>query len=61
MTVCYLTMPVSKLEVKPNSSKQVPCTRYLLLLALAAESFNFVYLLIQEASPRFIPGGCCGF
>lgn len=32
-----------------NSFMQVESCGYLLLLALAAESFNFVYLLIQEA------------
>lgn len=32
-----------------NSFMQVQSCGYLLLLALAAESFNFVYLLIQEA------------
>lgn len=33
----------------PTLLRNSPAARYLLLLALAAESFNFVYLLIQEA------------
>ena len=44
-------VPLPRINRTCPGSTQIPTGlgfRYLLLLALAAESFNFVYLLIQE-------------